>query len=620
MHKKSQLTIFIIIVLMLIVVVGFFFYNNNKAKIQEIKKSEDVNLKEIKPVKVYIEDVLTDLVIEGFFLIGKQGGILYETTWPACKSENPDYENKYHRMCNQTGIHDYFSYPTYLEDTPYRHKRVNIGINDSRELTITRSSIEPLQQPFAYPHIGPILANDYLYGMNQPLPEITSIVKRSIEYQLREFVSIHLPTLLDFSELEKRGYEISVQKEYPRVVLDVNEDDISTVVYYNVTIEKSDIRYEINEFFIEIDYNFRRFYMFIQQLIQKDMTTLKDIKRFKMLDETGQEVGEVFRKESATTPPNYEYDLIYAIDRSFDWSKWYNHEDKYNPEPQYFTFYFLRENRAPDADTVYNVPEKILPGETTTWYCPNYKTAGTWFDPDEDDMYTEEFPFTNPQWYVWKSRGDYLKYEWGSCDNEYPMDPEKEIRKHTDINHEEDSEDDGITFLPKLEICGNKEYIYSTEPATMDDVGDVIILKVGDQMDFPISGEAQAPGRYPKGPITEEGSGRLNDGISFQPVKCNPSDECCNDEVWNLDQPPLKNPEKFEVCIKKCSDYCPSCTINCEPVYDKCCQMTKLYYKVCNHIGETTEGDTEEGTLDPKNCNCRCEAIPGAPSGTLCPT
>jgi len=621
MHKKSQLTIFIIIVLLLIVIVGFFFYNNNKSKLEEVKKSEDVNFKEIKPVKVYIEDVITRLVIDGLFLIGKQGGILYETTWPACKAEDPSVD-EFHKLCNQTGKYNYFFYPEYLEETPYSHKRVNIGLNDSRELTITRASIEPLQQPFSYPHIGPILAKDYLYGMNQPLPEITDMVlnhKRSIEIQLNNFTATHLPAMLDFTEFEERGYEITHQEEYPRVHVEVGEDDISIQVYYNVTVNKAGLRYELNEFFVNIDYNFRRFYMFIQRLIQADMTTLNNILGYRMLDENGEEVGEVFRRESATNPPNYEYDLIYAIDRSFDWAKWYNHEDNYNPEPEYFTFYFIRENRAADASTVYNVPEKILPGETTTWFCPNFMTAGTWFDPDEDDMYTEEFPFTDPQWYVWKSRGDYLEYEIvGSCGGELYLDHEperEEIRYHTEMNHEEDGdEDDGISFLDDdLVKCGNEIYEFKTKQATLDDVGDVIILKVGDQMDF-MSGESQGPSRYPEGPITEDGSGRLNDAISFQPVKCDSSVDqkgCCEQGKWRLDGIP-NEPVTIPICVRKCESYCKSLSCSkpdCSSEKESgCCYEYKEFHNVCDHEGDLqiSNKPASDKMMATPGCKCKC--------------
>ncbi len=631
-RKKSQLSIFIIIFLFLAFMAGLYFYSSNKPNLNKIRESEDVNLKEIKPVKAYIEDVITRLVIDGFFLIGKQGGILYETTWPACKAENPNVD-KFHRLCNQTGRYDYFSYPDYLKDTPYRHKRVNIGINDSRELGITRASVLPLSQPFSYPHINWELAKHYLYGMNQPLPEITSMVvdpKRSIEIQVSNFASIHLPAMLDFSEFEKRGYKISHQKEYPRVHVKVGEDDISVQVYYNFTIEKSGLTYKLDEFFVNIDYNFRRLYTFVQRLIQADMTTLNNILGYRMLDEKGNEIGQVYRLESATSPPNYEYDLIYVIDRSFDWSKWYNYEDTYNPEPQYYTFYFIRENRAPDASTVYNVPEKIEPGQTTTWFCPNFMTSGQWFDPDEDDMYTEEFPFKSPKWYIWKSRGDYLEYEKveKNCDGYYDHPPKRiKIRLHTEKNHEEDDENNGISFLEDnngLAACGNEVYKFKTKPARDDDVGDVVILKVGDQMDY-ASGESQGPLSYPEGPITEEGSGRLNDVISFQPVKCNPNNECCKDNVWNLDNPP-RSEKKELICVQKCEDFCEShisCPKDCKVSSTGCCAKVKEFYYVCDHNGETVLSNkpaSKEINVAESNCNCFCTPEKSDSSGTICPT
>ena len=63
-----------------------------------IEESDDVNLKQITPIKYYVEEVMEDLLIEGLFLISVQGGRIYDTTWPDCQQENPDYTEDY-RMC-----------------------------------------------------------------------------------------------------------------------------------------------------------------------------------------------------------------------------------------------------------------------------------------------------------------------------------------------------------------------------------------------------------------------------------------------------------------------------------------------------------------------------------------
>ena len=619
MRKKSQVTIFVILIIIILVVAGFMFFSTNKARIDEIRVSQDTNLKEITPVKIYIENVIRDLMIDGLFILGKQGGVMYETTWPYCKQEDPVY-TKEHRMCNQSGTYDYLNYPKYLENTPYLHQRVGVGINESRfdePDMVTHASKEPLQQPYAYPHYGLEKASGYLYGSNTPFPVITGMSHpKSIEYQLSNFTAVHFPSMLDFTDFERRGYDIEVQPGYPRVTIKVNENDVTARVYYNVTVDKSGIRYVYDEFFVDIDYSFKRLYLFIQKLIEKDTTTLDNIMDYKMKDDLGETIGEVYRLEDAKGPPKYDYDMIYVIDRSFDWQLMYNRGDDYNPEPEYYTFYFLRENRPADASTVYFEPAKVIAGDPITWYCPNFQTIGQFFDPDEDDMYTPDFPFTNPQWYQWYSRGDLLIVKnveknvkslvGGDVYYECPVI--EEIKFH----NEPDSRDKGPSWTKMLGACGNNQY-YKSSGTTEEDVGDVIILKVGDQMDFPIGAKFPAPLRYPDSPILEQGFGRLNDVISFRPVQCEKGLPLCGDSretcggedggnSWKFNKP-ASPPQLEDHCLKYCykkqavytgpgpNDY------SCEPLKDGCIEYAVMKWHV-DHKGECVPYyDIEEGPI-----------------------
>ena len=69
MYKKSQVTVFIIIVIVLVIVAGVLFYSNNKTRLAEVQQSDEVNLEEITPVRIYIEEVITRVVIDGLFLM-----------------------------------------------------------------------------------------------------------------------------------------------------------------------------------------------------------------------------------------------------------------------------------------------------------------------------------------------------------------------------------------------------------------------------------------------------------------------------------------------------------------------------------------------------------------------
>ena len=531
-----------------------FFYMKNKTDVAVFSATEDVNLKENSPVKIYVEDVTRRLLVDGIFLLGRQGGKIYEDTFPDCQEEDPTYTAE-HRMCLQKGIFKYLPVeeyrPKYVTTSSYYFKRINVGINDSRgppENQWTVSSKEPLQQPYAYPHYGPIPGIDYVYGAQDPLFELTDFTEEhSISNQLNLWIKSHLPTELDFTELEDRGFNIEVLDEEPQVGVKINEDDVTVIVNYTLEVTRSDKRFIVKEYFVEIDYNFNRLWTFMNRMMLADMYTLDNILIYNMFNESGDKISKTKRIES--NPPNYKYDVIEVTDLSYDW------KISQNYDRQYYRYRFIRENRAADASTVFTVPEFTFNGDPITWYCPNFQTAGAWFDPDEDDQYTSEFPFTSPQWYKWYSRGDKLETSFGQTASGMDACPliEGDVRYH----NEPDSKDFGPSWVDALQSCGNVDYDFTTGTSA-DDVGDVIVLIVGDQMDFPAGPKVPAPERYPASPILETGFGRVNDLISFRPVKCEPGGvpscdggDPCGNGYWKFNRP--SSPEKLvEHCVQDC--------------------------------------------------------------------
>ncbi|MEK6916328.1 MAG: hypothetical protein AABW92_01160 [Nanoarchaeota archaeon] len=550
MRKKSQITIFIVVAITLILLTSIFFIFYNKKQLSILQQSDETNLKQIIPVKVYVEEAMEDLLIEGLFLVGKQGGKIYETTWPDCKEENPSYSIN-HRMCNQKGFYDY-GYPNYLANSPYRYKRIAIGINHSRvdsEKRLTQSSDEPLLQPFAYPHIGKVKGVNYLYGLHQPLPSITYYAgEPSIEFQLSRWIENHLLEVTDFSEFKSRGFDVVLPDEPPKVDVKINEKFITVQMNYSLIVHKGGLTYHVDEFYSQIESDFRRTYEFINEIIKEDISTISMMIRQKLYNENAEVISVIEVHESF--PKNFEYDVVNVTITSMDYRK------KYNYDEQYFNFYFIRENRPPDAGTVKLAPPYFYPGETATWFCENMKNGEKAFDPDEDDYYTKQpYPWTNPQLYIWYSRGDYLTTkDVESCESGVLKKPEiTNLLYHNDPYNEEK----GPLFMDRLPNCGNSDNDISTT-AVFEDVGDVIILKVQDEQDFPPGGRVEAPLRYPAPQILEDGTGRLNDAISFRPVKCQTgvkwgAYETCKGGYWDFMGKTTPEYKEDIYCVRQCS-------------------------------------------------------------------
>jgi hypothetical protein len=643
MKKKAQMTIFIIIIIVLVTAISAFFYMKNKTQVLTFSANEDVNLKDMSAVKIYVEDTIRRLFIDGLFLIGRQGGKIYEDTYPDCQEEDPTYD-KEHRMCLQKGIFKYFSIedyrPKYLSSSPYIFKRLNVAINDSRgppDDQWTVSGEEPLQQPYAYPHYGPNHGVDYLYGMQDPIYELTDFSgEHTITNQLNLWIKSQLPTELDFRELEKRGFDIILPSTEPIVSVKINEDDVIVLVNYTIDVTRNLKRSTVSEYFVEIDYNFNRFYTFLNRIIQADIYTRDNIIIYTMLNESGEIISNTTRFES--NPPNYKYDVIKVADLSYDWTILQNYDQ------QYFKYSFIRENRAPDAATVKYFPNPhIATVGLLNFECPNFKTAGSWFDPDEDDEYTGEFPFTNPQWYQWYSRGDKLETHL-SRDYKIPgFDGDafygSPIADKIVYSNMPDNNKYGPDWTSQLSGCGNSQLIKSMG-TKLEDVGDIIILKVGDQMDFPIGDKVPAPTNYPDSPIIEAGFGRTNDVISFRPVQCLKGQNLCGDRYepcgddgyWLFNKKPQPKYEQ-EYCIETCvmsnqidctpNDDDDNCLYSgsepykCEPdARGEVCSKTKIMTKHVNEIGECV--DYPHVTSSTPSHNYECAELP-AMTEDLCP-
>ncbi len=617
MGKKGQVTIFIIIAMAVLIVLGMVFFSITSQKIKNILTSTNNNIKEIEPIKSYIEKSIQDLVVEGLLVIGKQGGKIYLTTWPDCKEEDPNYYET-HRMCNQKGDLVY-EYPPYVSSSPYKYKRAAVGINDSREQSWTQAdrttSYFPLEQPFAYLHQGYVYAKNYIYGWDEPLPTIKreDVDAYSIEGELSNWTKNHLFEVLNFSYFEKVGYEIKAEGE-PTAKVSINENDITVNVNYSFIVKKGENIYKLNEFYTSIPYNFRRFYRFIKDTIQTDITTLQNIVDQKMYDENGEQASIVQFIES--NPNNFKYDLINISDVSLDFHLMYNTKENF------FSFYFIRENRAPDAGTVEYAPTSHVYEQTTiSWKCENYETTKLKFvDPDEDDQHhLDPFPFISPQWYHWYSRGDYVHLS-----EPAPVCPggplacpliDQPIRYHNDP----ENRDWGVSWADELPSCGNHLPVIGAFESYDKDVGDLVILKVGDQMDYGPEGSTIAPDWYVDSPVIERGTGRLNDVQTFRPVHCIPGmkddeDETCQGGYWRFMQRSLNNyiyPEEY--CIETCTEkhYSPAtgsvaagnfqratCPKTCH-----CSRTVRLYGRV-DHTGDLKPfPDIAEYDVSTYNCD-----------------
>jgi hypothetical protein len=356
-------------------------------------------------------------------------------------------------------------------------------------------------------------------------------------------------------------------------------------------------------------------------MIRQDISTKSVMFRQKVSNESGKQIARVIYPAIESIPQNFMYDIINITVWSINYTKRYGIDSPFG----YYWFYFIRENRPPDADIV-KAPEVMYYNEIAEWMCSNMKTNGgqASFDPDEDDEWsTEAFPWFTPQWYQWYSRGDQLKLDIKDpetivkCEdnpgNEIPVSSISLVLKK--FHNEPDSREFGSNFVEKVFV----------KAESLGDVGDVIILKVADQQVSDKGNKITAPNRYKEPPVEEAGTGRLNDVMTYRVTKCTPGvggsyQTCCgSDGFWLFDKRPPDEPFK-DICFNACKDV--ECKIeqklnNHGVLVDKCvpectgtvrCTNRKRVYYHCDHEGmlKLSESDNEELPNDGecKTCNC----------------
>ena len=185
---------------------------------------------------------------------------------------------------------------------------------------------------------------------------------------------------IDFSDFEKIGYKITELKK-PEFNVRLNKDDVSIELIYPLKIEKASTVSRLEYFKFIYDYDLYKFLIFIFNMIN-GTTPYKT------------ETLNLFYNPIAAT--EYLVERIAGVTESYDVIKVTDENMLLDGSFEGFSFSFIRENRPPDANTLFftNLTGDIVSSEYPLLYgndiylhCPNAQNSEDFADPDEDDMY-----------------------------------------------------------------------------------------------------------------------------------------------------------------------------------------------------------------------------------------
>ncbi len=365
MKKRGQITIFIILGIVVLAAFGFVFYARDIMQGSmgtDIKRGQ-ISETEKTSVSFYIDSLIVKSFKECLHLVGEQGGRIYT---------------------DQEG-NSVFNKPSYIN---YElHERIGVGIksgvvvgNNGIALYRARDGNTIVQEDWYN-------SGGYIYGLNAPLPPMDSAGgNESIEQQLSDCTRRRFVNSFDIKPFLDMNYKIEVLQPEPNVTVKINIEDISVETFFPVKISTGDTEIIVKDYYYKLNFNFRALYGFVRDIIKRDMYDL-DVN---IVELTNGDYN-ISREEAINVDPytGLKYDVINVTDNYFELDN------------KHFVFRFIRENRAPDSNTVKFVkrPFYIYEDSDIVLGCPNYLTAHKLVDPDEDDLYAKQQGITDLGWY-----------------------------------------------------------------------------------------------------------------------------------------------------------------------------------------------------------------------------
>ncbi|MGB9749178.1 MAG: hypothetical protein ACP5H9_01150 [Candidatus Woesearchaeota archaeon] len=350
--KKSQLSLFIFLGAFIFLMIGLlYFFMINSAQEKKMKE-EEIN---VEVVKEFVNNYLKNNVEEALYLIGSQGGYIFENQGGTIKPS----AIKTAILKNNDGKQS---------RVVYQLKEISYGVLN-----------EPPYYPcyFVNPDCKFNHENKYAFGYYTPQYVCrTTIYKTefgyyecmgeetkasfSVEEQLKGFLEkkmleINLKTLE-----EDYGYNI-VFKKTPKFDIVFAEDNVNVRMQFEITISNKQSSRVINNFEVKVPVRILKIYSGLIEILKEEYTNItfnlsKDYKKYYKFDD-----NILLKKEFVNGLNDY---LITITDKN---SK---------VKSQNFVFRFLIKNRAPALDYIeinnpINLPYEIEP---------------LGFDPDEEEV------------------------------------------------------------------------------------------------------------------------------------------------------------------------------------------------------------------------------------------
>jgi len=321
MHKKkrAQVTVYIIIGIIILFLAILMLYLRGTTEgdmgMQELVIAQKIP-REVRPITNYVTTQLDDATKKGLYLIGMQGGYIYQSQGGPIS--DPEEEGKDFVLYDKNNIYD-------------KHN-VSYGIYKYKEIISNYFIPVPRYYPWAlYPYLSKktlgkkeVFAG--FFGTNN-LPSLNGSLP-SIQAQLEYFITNYLEKNIDFSIFDTQGFEINDGEINVSVI--IGENDVIAFLEYPLGIKKkvTNTITNVTYFYTNPQIRLKKVYNFTDFIINKDITHIL----FDINDSKNNRGGIGVNK----TEDAYNYDDIITV---------YDNKSLLYTEP--YEFRFARENRYP---------------------------------------------------------------------------------------------------------------------------------------------------------------------------------------------------------------------------------------------------------------------------------
>ena len=266
MKRKAQITIFIIIGIILLIGIGMMIYlfSSKAGKKSEEGMMQSLRPTVVQPVKDYITSCLDVAAAQSMELIGKQGGVLYESQGGMIQEPMPVFKGKVYL--------DYDGLKLIYDIVP---PTGNVG-------SIFFS--EPPEYPWQmFPYVAGGKQDYGYFGVSKLPPlyrEISGTL--SIQDQLEKSIVTNVLKCANWGTFEMQGLNIDAGKPSVQMIIAENttqleaEEYISFVLNWSVTVKEyaTQAQTTLNQFVVSYPIRFGQIYYAVKEIIDSDITNI----------------------------------------------------------------------------------------------------------------------------------------------------------------------------------------------------------------------------------------------------------------------------------------------------------------------------------------------------------